>query len=170
MKKRHSRMTLRGMSIDVFAGHERRHSSSSQESWVAGAPSPTEPGPTAVKSTNTPTGNAVVDRPIVSASMRERMSTSVTVRPPSSEVEAPPRASVETFGTMRIQKGRRSGSTRRTLSTASNMTSLSSGTSGSNDSGYGAMPGSRDASRRISSAGSGGRLSLCRCLRIIYID
>ncbi|KAG8897872.1 hypothetical protein FRC00_003709, partial [Tulasnella sp. 408] len=164
VKKRHSRMTLKGMSIDVFAGHERRHSSSSQESWVIGAPSPTASGSTAVKNTNTPATSAAVDRPIVSASMRERMSTSVTVRPPSSEVEAPPRASVETFGTMRMQKGRRSGSTRRTLSTASNMTSLSSGTSGSNDSGYGAMPGSRDASRRISSAGSGGRLSLFSAL------
>ncbi|KAG8935421.1 hypothetical protein FRC01_000028 [Tulasnella sp. 417] len=165
VKKRHSRMTLKGMGIDVFAGHERRHSSSSQESWVAGAPSPTEASSsTATKSPNMPAVGVTVDRPIVSASVRERMSTSISVRPPSSEVEAPPRPSVETFGTMRIQKGRRSGSTRRTLSTASNITAISSGTNSSNDSGYGAMPGSRDASRRISSAGSGGRLSLFSAL------
>ncbi|KIO25342.1 hypothetical protein M407DRAFT_25353, partial [Tulasnella calospora MUT 4182] len=128
VKKRHSRMTLKGMGIDVFAGHERRHSSSSQESWVVGAPSPTEPSSSiAVKSTQMPASGAVVDKPIVSASMRERMSTSVSVRPPSSDVEAPPRPSVETFGTMRIQKGRRSGSTRRTLSTASNVQGMQAG-------------------------------------------
>ncbi|KAG9000392.1 hypothetical protein FRB90_011833, partial [Tulasnella sp. 427] len=166
LKRRNSRMTLKGLSA-ALAGHERKDSGASQESWVIGTPSPTSAAASAsasaaAKAAQAPPTEKHVDRPIATASMRARMS--ISHRPSSSEVEATPRPSVDTFGTMRMSNGRRSGSTRRTLSTASNLTAVSSGTSESSDSGYGGMPGTRNGSRRISGAGSGGRLSLFSAL------
>lgn len=122
----------------------------SYESWLTGGPSAgTRSSP---DSTVTPAPATVsaaslglpFNQPIASASLRERMCTSVH----TNVQEATGRPSGETFGTLRSPRGRGSEDTHRTLSTGSGYSAESSGSSESNHSSYGSM---RRASTRTAS-------------------
>ncbi|KAG8863271.1 hypothetical protein FRB96_008762 [Tulasnella sp. 330] len=113
----------------------------SHESWLAGTPSsrldysparraPPTPATISVGSLDLP-----LNQPIVSASIRERMSTAIN----TVVGEAAGRPSGETFGTLRSPRGRGSEDTHRTLSTGSGYSAESSGSSESNHSSYGSM-------------------------------
>ncbi|KAG9038638.1 hypothetical protein FRB95_000227 [Tulasnella sp. JGI-2019a] len=110
----------------------RRGSNSSHESWLVQAPSsgreksvePVTTFATAGVSATIP--GLPVAQPIVSASLRESMTT-------APQIDAPRRPSGETFGTKRIPRGRASEDTHCTLSTASGYTAESSGSSESSN-------------------------------------
>ncbi|KAG8906943.1 hypothetical protein FRB99_005717 [Tulasnella sp. 403] len=132
----------------------RRSSNASQESWLVGAPSIVDNPPPSPGRACGP-----IDLPIVSSAAREEMT--AENRPLSPEVELP-RPSVETFGTLRIQKGRMSHDTKRTFSVASNLSELSSGSGKSSASSNRKSNRTSDILRDESTKGSvssSGRLS-----------
>jgi hypothetical protein len=132
----------------------------SEESWVVGAATPSPDRTTFVSPTRRSFApKTVVDVPIVSASVRERMSTSY-------ETEAPldvPRTSIETFGTMKRQAARSSQesaerpTTDRPPSDGSTYSDVSSGWTEITESSY---DGQEDYCRRVSVTNTSGRMSL----------